>query len=57
MATPTTTRPRLNGVGRRSGPMNPEEMIDLRNQQLKVDEELVNQLVEEAKGRLFGKPA
>ena len=49
MATPTITGPRPNGIGRRSGPMNPEEMIDLRNQELKVDEGLVNQLVEEAK--------
>ena len=49
MATPTTTIPRPNSGGRRTGPMNPEEMLDLRNQELKVDEELVNQLVEEAK--------
>ena len=29
--------------------MNPEEMLDLRNQELKVDEDLVNQLIVEAK--------
>ena len=34
---------------RRRGPMSPEEMIDLRNQELRVDEAMVRQLVEEAK--------
>ena len=42
-ATQTAERPR------RRGPMSPEEMIDLRNQELQVDEEMVRQLVEEAK--------
>ena len=34
---------------RRKGPMSPEEMVDVRNQQLQVDEEVVERLVEEAK--------
>ena len=34
---------------RRKGPLSPEEMIDVRNQELRVDEELVERLVEEAK--------
>ena len=42
-ATQTAERPR------RRGPMSPEEMIDLRNQELRVDEAMVRQLVEEAK--------
>ncbi len=40
---PTVERPRHRG------PMSPEEMIDLRNQELRVDEAMVRQLVEEAK--------
>ena len=34
---------------RRRGPMSPEEMVDLRNQQLRVDEEMVDTLIAEAK--------
>ena len=34
---------------RRRGPMSPEEMIDLQNQNLRVDEALVSRLVDEAK--------
>ena len=34
---------------KRRGPMSPEEMIDLRNKELQVDEEMVRRLVEEAK--------
>ena len=33
----------------RKGPMSPEEMVDLRDRELRVDEELVRRLVDEAK--------
>lgn len=36
-------------VNKRRGPLSPEEMIDLRNEQLRMDEEMVHRLVEEAK--------
>ena len=48
MATPTTATQNAERP-RRRGPMSPEEMIDLRNQELRVDEAMVRQLVEEAK--------
>ena len=45
MAGQTTT----NLPAKRKGPMSPEEMVDVRNQELRVDEEMVVRLVEEAK--------
>ena len=58
MATETTERPDIIPEiseeqealpVRRKGPMSPEEMIDVRNQELRMDEAMVVRLVEEAK--------
>ena len=45
---PETTEPETPSV-RRKGPMSPEEMLDVRNQELRMDEATVRRLVEEAK--------
>ena len=45
---PETTEPETPPV-RRRGPMSPEEMLDVRNQELRMDEATVRRLVEEAK--------
>ena len=34
---------------RRRGPLSPDELIDVRKQELRIDEELVSRLVDEAK--------
>ena len=34
---------------RRKGPLSPDELIDVRRQELRIDEELVSRLVDEAK--------
>ena len=34
---------------RRKGPLSPDELIDLRKEQLQIDEDMVERLVEEAK--------